>query len=85
MTNCGNPINESPIPGHLSYVADLQGCKAAPKDLAGFTRTRAGITLNRGSHITLAKFEVCQDPGCFDAKREADKLRSAKACKKNAC
>ena len=68
-----------------SFVVDLPGCKGAAKDIATFTDRRAAIRLNSGSHITLAQFEVCQDPGCFNATYEAAKLKAAKPCSKKGC
>lgn len=47
---------------------------------------RVGFGINvDGVTIDMAKFEVCNDPGCFDQAAEAAKLARAKPCTNGKC
>jgi hypothetical protein len=74
----------SPSPVN-SFVVDLGGCGASPAALARYGDGRAVLILNKGMKALLAKFEVCQAPGCFDPAYEAAKLRGAKRCVNGKC
>jgi hypothetical protein len=74
-----------PLPCH-SFVVDLAGgCGASPAALANYGSGVAVLIVNPGIKVQLAKFEVCQNPGCFDPAYEAAKLRGAKRCVKGKC
>lgn len=46
---------------------------------------RAGININPYTTVKLAKFEVCNGPGCFDAAYEQRQMKDAKPCIKGVC
>jgi hypothetical protein len=66
-----------------SYTTTTPGCDF---DLAkGYDYHRAGIGASPYTKILLAKFEVCNSPGCFDPEYERQKLKRAKPCIKGVC
>jgi hypothetical protein len=68
-----------------SFVVELGGCGASPAALANYGSGVATLIVNPGVKVLLAKFEICQRPGCFDPAYEAAKLRGAKRCVKGKC
>jgi hypothetical protein len=43
------------------------------------------MVLNPQINALVTKFEICQNPGCFDPAYEAAKLKGAKRCVKGKC
>jgi hypothetical protein len=66
-----------------SYTTTTTGCDFDPAK--GYDYHRAGIGISPYSKILLAKFEVCNSPGCFDPEYERQKLTRAKPCIKGVC
>lgn len=66
-----------------SYTTTAQGCDFDPQK--GPSYHRAGINFNPGAKVLLAKFEVCNSPGCFDAAYEKAKQQAAKPCVNAKC
>lgn len=66
-----------------SYTTMVPGCDIDPAK--GYEMRRAGININPHTTINLAKFEVCNSPGCFNAAYEQQKLKDAKPCIKGVC
>lgn len=66
-----------------TYTMVARGC--------GFDRSKgfeyqiAGMRVEPGNEAQVVKFEVCNDPGCFDQAHEAKKLAAAKSCTAKAC
>jgi len=66
-----------------SYTTKATGCDIDPQK--GYEFHRAGININPQTKILLAKFEVCNSPGCFDPAVEKAKQQAAKPCVKGKC
>jgi hypothetical protein len=66
-----------------SFTTKATGCDIDPQK--GYVYHRAGININPQTKILLAKFEVCNNPGCFDPAAEKAKQQAAKACVKGKC
>jgi hypothetical protein len=66
-----------------SFTTKATGCGIDPQK--GYVYHRAGININPQTKILLAKFEVCNNPGCFDPALEKAKQRAAKPCVKGKC
>ncbi|KXZ55433.1 hypothetical protein GPECTOR_3g83 [Gonium pectorale] len=66
-----------------SFTATVEGCASGFP--SGYNISRASIVLNPGVDFSLAKFEVCNEPSCFDAAHEGEKARSAKVCEGGRC
>lgn len=66
-----------------SYTTTATGCDIDPQK--GYIYHRAGININPRTRILLAKFEVCNSPGCYDAASEKAKQQAAKLCVKGKC
>jgi hypothetical protein len=66
-----------------SYTTVATGCDF--DESKGYAMHRVGFNINPGTRIELAKFEVCNSPGCFDAAYEQQKLKTAKTCEKAKC
>lgn len=65
------------------YVTNAVGC--------GFGRSKGWemqvtqMVVNPGWAATVAKFEICNDAGCFDQAYEAQKLAKALPCSEKSC
>jgi hypothetical protein len=66
-----------------SYITAGQGCGLHQQK--GYIMHRAGLNINPATKVLVAKFEVCNTPGCLNAKAEQAKLNSAKSCDKGKC
>jgi len=66
-----------------SYTTVAQGCSF--NALKGYQAHRVGMIINPGTKFLLAKFEVCNSAGCFDAEAEQAKFKAAKPCTKAKC
>lgn len=66
-----------------TVVTSFRGCTWDAKD--GYAMERVGFNIRPGVTIEMAKFEVCNDPGCFDQAAEAAKLARAKLCWNGKC
>jgi hypothetical protein len=66
-----------------SYTTKATGCDIDPQK--GYIFHRAGININPQTKILLAKFEVCNNPGCFDPAVEKAKQQAAKPCVNGTC
>jgi hypothetical protein len=66
-----------------SYTTVATGCDFDVSK--GYAMHRVGFNINPRTKIELAKFEVCNNPGCFDAAYEQQKLETAKTCEKGKC
>jgi hypothetical protein len=66
-----------------SYTTVARGCDFVESN--GYVMHRVGFHINPRTKIQLAKFEVCNSAGCFDAAYEQQKLDAAKACVNASC
>lgn len=66
-----------------TVTAKFTGCAFSPTD--GYAMQRVGIYIKAGTVVEIAKFEVCQDAGCYDAAYEAKKLDNARSCAFEKC
>lgn len=66
-----------------TYTTVARGCSFDPQQ--GYEYHRSGININPFTKILLAKYEVCNSPGCFNAEAEQAKIKAAKACVKGKC
>jgi hypothetical protein len=66
-----------------SYTSVATGCDFDAQK--GHSFHRAGMSVGAGVKILLAKVEVCNSPGCFDAAYEQRKQQAAKPCVKGKC
>lgn len=66
-----------------TYTTVARGCDFDPK--VGYKAHMVGLHISLYIKILLAKFEVCNHPGCFDLKYEQAKQSAAKACVKGKC
>lgn len=66
-----------------SYTTVAKGCDFDVK--TGYEAHRVGMNINPYTKILLAKFEVCNNPGCFDPAYEQAKQKTAKACVRGKC
>jgi hypothetical protein len=66
-----------------SYSTVARGCDFDESN--GYVMHRVGFNINPRTKIQLAKFEVCNSAGCFDAAYEQQKLNAAKACVNAKC
>jgi hypothetical protein len=66
-----------------SYTTVATGCDFDASK--GYEMHRVGLSIGGGVTIHLAKFEVCNSSGCFDAAYEQQKLKAAKPCINGAC
>lgn len=65
-----------------TVTAEFTGCAFNPTD--GYRMQRVGIEM-RWAMVEVAKFEVCNDPGCYDPAYEAKKLANARNCAFQKC
>jgi hypothetical protein len=66
-----------------SYTTTATGCDFDPS--RGYYMHRTGIVFTPDTKIQLARFEVCNIPGCSDPEYERQKLKRAKPCVKGVC
>jgi hypothetical protein len=66
-----------------SYTTVATGCDFDASQ--GYEMHRVGFIITPETKIQLAKFEVCNSPGCFDAAYEQKKLKTAKPCENAKC
>jgi hypothetical protein len=66
-----------------SCTTKATGCDFDPQK--GYEFHRVGININPQTKILLAKFEVCNSPGCFDPAAEKAKQQAAQPCVKGKC
>ena len=66
-----------------SYVRQADGCNVMFKDY--YNPAVLLMNIGAGSKILLAKYEVCNDPGCFDPAYEKAKQQRALPCEKGKC
>lgn len=66
-----------------SYTKVVPGCDQ--KFDADYDPPKIGMIFNPGGKALVAKFEVCNDPGCFDPTYEDKKLETALVAEKRDC
>lgn len=66
-----------------AYTTVARGCEFDVK--VGFVPQTVYYFINPKTTVLLAKFEVCNNPGCFDPAYEEAKKVSARSCDKGRC
>lgn len=67
-----------------TFTTNVQGCNA-DFNTTGYLPRIPYIIINPDTSLTLAKFEVCNAPSCFNTTYEAEKAESAKVCVSGKC
>lgn len=86
---CGRCSNGQGCPSNYgvwysdTFTTVANGCNMPSTGV--YDGHRVGFNINPKTKALLAKFEVCNSPGCFDAAYEQAKQKAAKQCIKAKC